>query len=138
MAPLFLTPSHTRTLTNPQAENIVRGCHEGKSLKRGCCTVAAYPLTAETAREVKNEMIFWGVAWAWSALAGRKAIPRFLARFRDFERPEHAPRNPAGTHTCTLYRRAPCVPRSREREQTRGRWRTACKCAKKALQYIKQ
>ena len=34
-----------------------------------------------------------------------------IARFRDFERPEHAPRSPAGTQTCTVvYRRFPCVP----------------------------
>ena len=51
------------------------------------------------------------------ALADRKAIPWLLARFRDFELLEHAPRSPAGTHTCTVvYRRIPCVPRSRERE----------------------
>ena len=41
-----------------------------------------------------------------------------LARFRDFVRPEHAPRSPAGTHICTVvYRPVPCVPRSREREK---------------------
>ena len=51
-------------------------------------------------------------------VAPRKATPCLLARFRDFERPEHAPRSPAGTHTCAvMYRRAPCVPRSREREK---------------------
>ena len=65
-----------------------------------------------------------GFPWAWLALAGRKAIPRLLARFRDFERPEHAPRSPAGTQTCAVvYRRPPCVPRSRDREKrpTAGR-----------------
>ena len=51
-------------------------------------------------------------------VAPRKATPCLLARFRDFERPEHAPRSPAGTHTCTVvYRRPPCVPRSRERKK---------------------
>ena len=44
-----------------------------------------------------GEKTFWGFASAWLALAGRKPIPRLLARFRDFERPEHAPRSPAGT-----------------------------------------
>ena len=32
--------------------------------------------------EKKN--MFLEFAWAWLALAGRKAIPRLLARFRDF------------------------------------------------------
>ena len=41
-----------------------------------------------------------------------------LLRFRDFERPEHAPRSPAGTRTCAgVYRRPPCVPRRRERQK---------------------
>ena len=63
-------------------------------------------------------MTFWGFAWPWLALAGRKAILLLLARFGDFERPGHAPRSPAGTHTCTVvYKRVPCVPRSREREE---------------------
>ena len=53
------------------------------------------------------------VGSSWS-----KAILWLLARFRDFERPEHAPRSPAGTHTCTvMYTRVPCMPRSRKREQ---------------------
>ena len=65
---------------------------------------------------MKNDIL--GFAWAWLALAGRKALPRLVARFRNFERPEHAPRIPAGTHTCAVvYRRPPCVPCSREREK---------------------
>ena len=52
-----------------------------------------------------------------SALALRKATPWLLARFSNFERPEHAPRSPAWTHTCAVvYGRCPCVPRNRERE----------------------
>ena len=44
--------------------------------------------------------------------------PWLLARFCDFERPEHAPWSPGGTHTCAVvYRRAPCVPRGQEREK---------------------
>ena len=63
-------------------------------------------------------MAFGGFASTWLARAGRKAIPWLLARFLDFERPEHAPRSPAGTHTCTIvHRQVPCVPRSREREK---------------------
>ena len=34
--------SRTRTHTHePKRRNTVHGCHKGKSLKRGCCTVAA-------------------------------------------------------------------------------------------------
>ena len=45
------------------------------------------------------------------AIARRKAIPRLLARSHYFERPEHAPWSPAGTHTCaTVYTRAPAYP----------------------------
>ena len=40
-----------------------------------------------------------GFACAWLALAGRKAILWLLARFCGFERREHTPRSPAGTHT---------------------------------------
>ena len=41
-----------------------------------------------------------------------------LARFSDFGGPEHAPRSPAGTSTCTVvYTRVHSVPRSREREK---------------------
>ena len=57
-----------------------------------------------------------GFPLSCSALAPRKAIPCLLARFRDFARPQHAPRSPGGTQTCAVvYRRAP-VPHSRERE----------------------
>ena len=41
------------------------------------------------------------------ALAGRRSMPRLLARIRDFERPEHAPQSPAGTHTCAVVDRRP-------------------------------
>ena len=53
-----------------------------------------------------------------SALASLKTAPWLLARFRDFERPEHALWSPAGTHTCNVvYRRPPCVPCGRELEK---------------------
>ena len=54
---------------------------------------------------------------AWFALAGRKAIPRLHAEFRDFKRSEHVPRSSAGIQTCVVvYRRASRVPRSQNRE----------------------
>ena len=46
----------------------------------------------------------------------------------DFESPEHMPRTLARAHTCaSLFRRAPCVPRSREHEKrpAAGRERNA-------------
>ena len=88
---LFLVPtavgSYNDTRTHTQAHepigrSTVRGCHKGKSLKRGCCTVAAQPWTAavvlqkQRQREVRSEKIaFGGVGWAWLTLACRKAIP---------------------------------------------------------------
>ena len=69
----------------------------------------------------------------WLYLVGLKAIPRLRARLSDFERPQHASRSPAGTHTCNVvYRRASLrAPQSRVPEKTRGRRRKACKCPKK-------
>ena len=67
-------------------------------------------------------MVLAGLSWS------EKTIPWLLARFRDIERPEHAPRSPAGTQTYTVvYRRASCVLRSRERENgpTAGREKVA-------------
>ena len=56
-------------------------------------------------------------------LPGWKASPRLRAKFRDFGGPEHAPRSPAGTHTCALvYTRAPCVCRSRVRGKKKPEW----------------
>ena len=54
------------------------------------------------------------------ARRGGKRSRDLLARSRDFERPERAPRSPAGTHTCAVAYAlppCPCVPRSREREE---------------------
>ena len=59
--------------------------------------------------------VFMGLV---GSIASRKAITRLLARFRDFEHPEHAPRSLAGTYTCAVvYRRPSCVTHSREREK---------------------
>ena len=44
------TRTHTHELTR---RSTVRGCHEGKSLKRGCCTIAA------AARDEKRESYVW-------------------------------------------------------------------------------
>ena len=113
----------------PTRRSTVRGCHKGLGLKRGCYVYRGCLAFdgccyfKNSSREVKNDPppTISGVAWAWLALDGRKAIPWLLTRFRDFERPEHTPRSPAGTHTCTVvYRRVPCVPRSREREKKTG------------------
>ena len=58
----------------------------------------------QTEVKIRKKMTILGFAWAVLALAGRKDLG-------DFERPEHAPRSPAGTHTCAVaYRRTPRVP----------------------------
>ena len=89
----------------------VRSCKTEERSKRlllpCCCPLQQRSTIADT-----------GFPLYCSALAPRKAIPWFIARSRDFERPGHAPRSPAGTQTCAVaYRRAPCVPRSGEREK---------------------
>ena len=63
-----------------------------------CGTRSRYWYTA--AEPEAKTTTFWGSPWAWSAPARRKAIPWLLARLRGFGHPEHAPRSPAGTHTC--------------------------------------
>ena len=51
------------------------------------------------------ELLFSGFAWAWLALAGRKAIPWLFTSFRDFEPLKHVPRILSRAHTCTQ-----CLP----------------------------
>lgn len=68
------------------------------------------------------------------AMARRNAYPRFLARFRDLKRPKHLPRSPVGAHTCGMaYPRAPCVPRSQQRDKRTAarRNRNRGRCTKK-------
>ena len=59
-----------------------------------------------------------GFAWACMAQRARNTSPWLLANFRDFETPDHVPRISARAPTCAVvFRRAPCVPRSREHEE---------------------
>ena len=51
--------------------------------------------------------MLFGFAWAWLALAGRKAIPWLFTSFRDFEPPEHVPRTLARAHICSQCSRGP-------------------------------
>lgn len=52
------------------------------------------------------------------ALAGRNTSPCILAKIRNFKGPEYALRTLAGAHICAaVYRRPPCLPRSRKRER---------------------
>ena len=87
-----------------------------------CCAIAVVPLLPQS-RAILQQLVeqnsrHVGFPLTCSALAPRKLTPYLLARFRDFERPEHAPRSPPGTQTwAAVYRRAPCVPRNREREK---------------------
>ena len=99
-------------------------------LKRGCCAVAS------PARDEKGEKYVWwrsrkrenyvprkssivlGFAYAWLALAGRKAIPWLFTSFCDFEPPQHVPSTLArGPHLQPVLKRASCVPRNREQEK---------------------
>ena len=57
-------------------------------------------------RVTEIELCF-GFAWAWLALAGRKAIPWLFTSFRDFEPPEHVPRTLARAHICSQCSRGP-------------------------------
>ena len=112
---------------------LYRGCVKVyiQRLRAGVVLVADAGTQQQSAKQKQNRKSLWGFPWAWSALARRQAIPWLLSRFRDFERPVHAPRSPAGIHTCTaVYRWGPCMPRSREREKTRVRKR---KCLYSAL-----
>ena len=74
-----------------------------------------------------ENMTFSGVAQAWLALACRKAVPWLL------ERPQHAPRSPAGTPTCIVVCLAAPLrtPQPRAREKTRGRKRKVL-CSRKS------
>ena len=74
-----------------------------------------------------ENMTFSGVAQAWLALACRKAVPWLL------ERPQHAPRSPAGTPTCIVVCLAAPLrtPQPRARKRPTGRLRKACERPKK-------
>ena len=69
-----------------------------------------------------------GFTCAWITLSARNSSTWIFPRFRYFERPRHAPRSPAGTHTC--------APQPRAREKTRGWRRKAGRRAKKCLSYL--
>ena len=79
-----------------------------RSLKRGCCSVASAATDEKRENDVwRKSSIVFGFAWAWLALAGRKAIPWLFTGFCDFEPPEHVPRTSAEAHTCTQCSRGP-------------------------------
>ena len=103
---------------------------EARLLYRGClafdsCCRYFRTSSRERRKNEKNDIFLGLHGPGLHYLAGRKAILRLLARFRDFERPGHVLRSPAGTHTCAgVYRRPPCVPpQPRARERTCGRRR---------------
>ena len=107
---------------------VTKGKLEARLLYRGCLVAFdGYCGTSKTAaeRETKNEiMTFSGFAWAWLALAGQKAIPWLVARFRDFLKlracatePGQDPHSHRGVHAGLL--RAP-QPRARK-ETAAGR-----------------
>ena len=80
---------------------LYRGCHKGESF---------YSSGAK--------QLICGFFIALLGSSSAESSPVILARFRVFERPEHAPRSPPGTQTCAVvYRLVPFVPRSRERDK---------------------
>ena len=113
--------SRKRTHTHkPTSRSTVRGCHKGKSMKRGWLqcrrssskrrkNIKLRVVEIEKKRKLRMaEMRFvFGFAWAWLALVGRKAIPWLFTSFRHFEPPEHVPRTSARAHTCTQCSRGP-------------------------------
>ena len=117
------THTHARSRTRTRKHRSQKEKLEARLLCRGCLAFDSCCGTSKTAAErgkkaFEKRKTFFGFTWAWLALAGRKAIPRLLTRFRDFKRAKHTPRSPAGTHTCAVvYRRPPCVPCTREREE---------------------
>ena len=66
--------------------------------------------------------MFFGFAWAWLAIAGRKAIPWLFISFRDFELPEHVPQISVRAHTCAQFSRGPpaCPVTERKRKDPRA------------------
>ena len=111
-----------RTHTHkPTRRSTVRGGHKGKSLKRGCCAVAA------AARDEKRENYLWWRSrkrenYAWRKLSfvfrvfmglvgssGLESDPVVIYQFRDFEPPEHTPWTLARAHTCVQCSPGPPV-----------------------------
>ena len=100
-----------------------------------CCAIAVVPLLPQS-RAILQQLVehnsrHVGFPLTCSALAPRKLTPYLLARFRDFERPEHAPRSPPGTQTSNLrcgVQAGPLrAPQQRARAKTHVRRRKACK-----------
>ena len=91
---------------------LYRGCHK-ELLQQWSTRINA------VINIVGAKQLACGVSIALLGSSPAEKRPRgLLARFRDFERPEHAPRSPPGTQTsAVVYRRVPCVPRSRERRK---------------------
>ena len=135
LAGRYLDGTHTSRCTT-------QVCHTGKSLKRHCCFVVAaskftasygwWYLLADTVTQqqsAKQQYYIFSISIGLIGSTSRKAPPWLLVRFREFEGPEHAPRSPAWTHTCTVvYRRPPLrALQPRAREKTLGR-RSKKKC----------
>ena len=82
--------------------------------------------------------IFLPCTWVCMGLDGSTCSESLPLGTCDFGPPEHVPRTSARAHTCAVvFRRAPCVPRSREHEKrpAAGREKNA-KVPKKTHLYI--
>ena len=65
------------------------------------------------AQQHSKNMKSWGFPLPCRAAGGQIVSPQLLAKFRDCERPEHAPPSPARAPTCAVTcTEAPCLPLS--------------------------
>ena len=138
------THTHARSRTHTQKNRSrlsPRGKLEARLLYRGCLAFDGCCGTSKTAveRGEKLKIAFWGVAWAWLALASRKAISWLIARLRDLnaQSTRHGARPGP---TCTVVHRwVPCVPSRRERENrpTAGRGKSCVPEKKSILHRVK-
>ena len=95
------------------------------------------PQCIESSPLHQSEWLTCGFSIVLLGSSSAESTSLLLAGFRDFERPEHASRSAPGTQTCAVvYRRAPCVPRSREREKRPSAVREKfCIPQKKSISY---
>ena len=80
-------------------------------LYRDCHNVDGFYSSGAKQRTCGFSVVFLGSSSA-------ENNPVIICQISRLERPEHAPRSPPGPQTCAVvYRRAPCVPRIRERQK---------------------
>ena len=112
------THLHTRTYHSTQQTCNVHTRSSGPHkldvrllLYRDCHNVDGFYSSGAKQRTCGFSVVFLGSSSA-------ENNPVIICQISRLERPEHAPRSPPGPQTCAVvYRRAPCVPRIRERQK---------------------